>query len=144
MVKSNQLKGEENAQILRDYIEKSKKFPLHNGRLNKTKLLADLGIPSARQRSDCAAILKDLDKRIATKKVLGETFENSDIDKPETVKRLRQYINVLQQKLALKEAELDAYRRNEAAELLLVKTGRILPFSSDVPQYLKELSSKDD
>jgi len=140
---SNQMKGEENARILREYIKRNKTFPMHKGRLNKTKLLADLGIPSARQRPDCAAILKELDKQIAKKKANGELFDSDDGNNTETVKRLRQYINALHQKLALKEAQLDAYRRNEASELLLVKTGKILPSAFNASQSLLDLKEND-
>ncbi|APD92221.1 hypothetical protein BM525_20300 (plasmid) [Alteromonas mediterranea] len=140
---SNQMKGEENARILREYIKRNKTFPMHKGRLNKTKLLADLGIPSARQRPDCAAILKELDKQIAKKKANGELFDSDDGNNTETVKRLRQYINALHQKLALKEAQLDAYRRNEASELLLVKTGKLLPSAFNASQSLLDLKEND-
>jgi len=142
-MKSNQMKGEENARILREYIKRNKTFPMHKGRLNKTKLLADLGIPSARQRPDCAAILKELDKQIAKKKANGELFDSDDGNNTDTVKRLRQYINALHQKLALKEAQLDAYRRNEASELLLVKTGKILPSAFNASQSLLDLKEND-
>jgi hypothetical protein len=140
---SNQMKGEENARILREYIKRNKTFPMHKGRLNKTKLLADLGIASARQRPDCAAILKELDKQIAKKKANGELFDSDDGNNTETVRRLRQYINALHQKLALKEAQLDAYRRNEASELLLVKTGKILPSAFNSSQSLLDLKEND-
>jgi len=142
-MKSNQMKGEENARILREYIKRNKTFPMHKGRLNKTKLLADLGIPSARQRPDCAAILKELDKQIAKKKANGELFDSDDGNNTDTVKRLRQYINALHQKLALKEAQLDAYRRNEASELLMVKTGKILPSAFNASQSLLDLKEND-
>lgn len=143
MTKSNQMKGEENARILREYIKNNKTFPMNRGRLNKTKLLADLGIPSARQRPECASILKELDEQIAEKRA-KETFPNNEDDNnSETVKRLRQYINALHQKLALKEAQLDAYRRNEASELLLVKTGKILPSVFNAQQSSFDLK-KDD
>lgn len=143
MTTSNQMKGEENARILREYIKRNTTFPMHKGRLNKTKLLADLGIPSARQRPDCAAILKELDTQIAKKKANGELFDSDDGNNTETVKRLRQYINALHQKLALKEAQLDAYRRNEASELLLVKTGKILPTAFNASQSLLDLKEND-
>ncbi|MBR9793004.1 MAG: hypothetical protein GYB58_14755 [Gammaproteobacteria bacterium] len=143
MTKSNQMKGEENARILRECIKNNKSFPMHKGRLNKTKLLADLGIPSARQRPECAEILNELDAKIAEKRAKEELPDNEEADNTQKVKRLRQYINALQQKLALKEAQLDAYRRNEASELLLVKTGKILP-SAFNPQLSSLDLLKDD
>ena len=138
------MKGEENARILREYIKNNKSFPMNKGRLNKTKLLANLGIPSARQRPECAEILKELDERIAEKRAKGELPYNEDDNNTETVKRLRQYINALHQKLALKEAQLDAYRRNEASELLLVKTGKIIPTAFNAQQSSLDLKLDDE
>ena len=129
MKKSNQEKGAENAKILREYIEKNTSFPMSNGQLNKSKLLKELGIPSARQRPECENLLKELDEDIA-KNRNGKAYEAESDEREEnskTIKTLRSCINALQQKLALTEAQLDAYRRNEVSELLLVKTGKILP-----------------
>lgn len=45
----------------------------------------------------------------------------------ETVKRLREVIEQLERKLAIKEAQIDDLLRNDVRESLLVKQGRLLP-----------------
>lgn len=148
MAKANQLKGEENAQILREYIDNNTSFPIHRGRLNKSKLLEDLGIPSARQRKDCAELLNKLDVEIAAKRAQKETDPDmpdvGDDSNIEVIKRLRNYINALHQKLALKEAQLDEYRRNDASETLLAKTGKILPRPFNPSQESLDLNDEKE
>ena len=145
MVASNQEKGDENEKILREYIEKNTSFPMHRGRLNKSKLLKQLGIESARQRPACAEMLNVLDEKIVAKKNAPTEApdSNENESETETIKRLRSYINALHQKLAVKDAQLDAYRRNEASELLLTKTGKIIASPIKPSQASFDLQSEE-
>jgi hypothetical protein len=123
MSKSNIERAKENAAKLRKYINENDKFPMHRGRLNKTKLLKELNIGlAARQNIDIKDQLDELELKITNnRKTFSDTSENS-----ETVKRLRNYINGLNQKLAIAEARLDDYKRADFSESLLIKTGKLI------------------
>ncbi|HIF9136540.1 TPA: hypothetical protein ACX6QO_001020 [Photobacterium damselae] len=123
MTISNNEKSKINIRKVKEFIDSGKSPPLYRGRLNKTKFLESLGIKeNARQNVEIAEMLHELDITIAKKP--RKKYEDPS---NETVKRLREVIEQLERKLAIKEAQIDDLLRNDVRESLLVKQGRLLP-----------------
>ncbi|PFG45755.1 hypothetical protein ATG66_2819 [Vibrio sp. ES.051] len=127
MAKTNVERGKENAQTLRQYIEQNDTFPLYQGRLNKRKLVLELGLgEAALQNEDIKEQLNQLAVKIAqgnSKKLHQRRIGD---DNSHTISQLRKLVDSLTKKLALSEAKLDEYRRAEISHSHLIKTGKFI------------------
>ncbi|EGQ7856011.1 hypothetical protein [Vibrio parahaemolyticus] len=132
MTKTNVERGKENAQKLRQYIEQNDTFPLYQGRLNKRKLVLELGLgEAALQNEDIKEQLNQLAVKIAqgnNKKLHQRRIGD---DNSHTISQLRKLVDSLTKKLALSEAKLDEYRRAEISHSHLIKTGKFIRQKSE-------------
>lgn len=131
--KSNQLVGAQNFQCLTEYVEKLKKnkeqLPVYSGRINRIELIRRAGLkPHVRQNVNVTKFFNQLDEELALS--LEEKSCSSDLYNREDKKELKKYIDGLHQKIAMLQAELQAFKRGEFAEDFITKTSKLLQSAS--------------
>lgn len=140
-MQSNNDKATDYAKRMRRFVDDAMNgklaVPMRHGRVNVSAVAAILGF--ARERFHSNELLEAELKRLRT--FLNEQPEVSlPADTPKELKALEMRIQTLEKALLLKSIELEAMRdahlRQEHAEELLLRTGRIIqPFQRPGPAF---------